>query len=85
MAPEGIALWDANDRLVLCNDLFRQLHIHAAEIIVPGLKLEELLLRHKASGLRVIRNGEPTDWDNAGLEARKRNSIPDVVVEYGGK
>ena len=44
MAPEGVVLWDADDRLVLCNDRFRQLHSHAAEIIVPGLKLEELLL-----------------------------------------
>jgi PAS domain S-box-containing protein len=85
MAPEGVALWDADDRLVLCNEMFRQLHSHAAEIIVPGLKLEELLLRHKASGLKVIRDGAPADWDEAALDARKRKILPSVVVQYGSK
>ena len=85
LAPEGVALWDADDRLVMCNELFRQLHSHAAEIIMPGLKLEELLLRHKASGLRIVRDGEPADWDKAALEARKRKTLPSVVVQYGSK
>lgn len=85
MAPEGVALWDADDRLVMCNNLFRQLHSHAAEIIVPGLKLEELLLRHKASGLQIVRDGEPADWDETALEARKRKTLPSVVVQYGSK
>ena len=85
LAPEGVVLWDADDRLVMCNNRFRVLHKHAAEIIVPGLRLEELLLRHKASGLRVIRDRKPADWDDSALAARKRQLLPGVVVQYGSK
>ena len=85
MAPEAVVHWDADDRLVMCNDKFRELHSHAAEILVPGLKLENLMLRHKASGLRVVRDGASSDWDEAVLEFRKRNFIPEVVVQYGSK
>ena len=85
MAPEGVVLWDAEDRMVMCNNRFRELHQHAAEIIGPGLKLEELLLRHKASGLRIVRDGEPEDWDEAELAIRKRKEVSEVVVHYGSK
>lgn len=85
MAPEGVALWDADDQLVMCNELFRKLHSHAAEIIMPGLKLEDLLLRHKASGLQIVRDGEPADWNEAALEARRRKTLHSVVVHYGNK
>ena len=85
MAPEAVVHWDADDRLVMCNDKFRELHSHAAEILVPGLKLENLILRHKASGLRVVRDGASSDWDEAVLEFRKSNFIPEVVVQYGSK
>ncbi len=40
---DGFALWDAEDRLVLCNDTFRGFFPHAAQRLVPGLRFTEYL------------------------------------------
>tara|TARA_B100000315_G_scaffold254614_1_gene296071 strand:- start:3746 stop:3970 length:225 start_codon:yes stop_codon:yes gene_type:complete len=58
-APEGVVLWDADGRLVMCNERFRDLHRHVAKKIVPGLKVEDLLRLQKASGVRRVVEGEP--------------------------
>tara|TARA_B100000315_G_scaffold248553_1_gene278556 strand:+ start:1851 stop:3794 length:1944 start_codon:yes stop_codon:yes gene_type:complete len=85
MAPEAVVLWDADGRLVMCNDKYRDLFQHFAEIIRPGLNIEELLNRIKASGLRIVEEGEPADWHEAELALRDRNYLPDVVTQYDGK
>lgn len=41
--PEGIAIYDADDRLVLCNDQYRGIFPKAADIIVPGMRFEDLV------------------------------------------
>ncbi len=40
---EGFVVYDADDRLVLCNEQFRQLYPLLADTIVPGVTFEELL------------------------------------------
>ena len=42
---ECFALYDADDRLVICNEEFRRLHPKARDIMVPGMYFEDLL-RH---------------------------------------
>jgi diguanylate cyclase (GGDEF)-like protein len=41
--PEGFALFDANDRLVVCNTQFRALYPRAQALIEPGRTFEEIL------------------------------------------
>ena len=40
---EGLALFDADDRLVACNASYRRLFPSIAELIVPGVAFEELI------------------------------------------
>ncbi|MDT8856200.1 PAS domain S-box protein [Paracoccaceae bacterium Fryx2] len=43
--PDGFVLFDAEDRLVLCNDRYRQIYPRMAGILVPGTTFETIL-RH---------------------------------------
>ena len=40
---EGFFLFDAEDRLVVCNDRFRQLYPGLADIVVPGVTFEQII------------------------------------------
>ena len=40
---QGFALFDADDRLVLCNRTFRELNTELADLLVPGVAWEDLL------------------------------------------
>jgi signal transduction histidine kinase/DNA-binding response OmpR family regulator len=39
----GFAVYDANGRLLTCNEKYRQMHPHMARLLVPGAKFEDLL------------------------------------------
>ncbi|MGQ9370631.1 PAS domain-containing sensor histidine kinase [Azospirillum sp. A39] len=49
--PEGVALYDADDRLVACNGRFRTLLPGLADRTVPGVRFEDLLREAVAAGL----------------------------------
>lgn len=40
---EGFTIWDADDRLVLCNSHFRRLHDKIADLYVPGASFEDIV------------------------------------------
>ncbi|MHC8493241.1 PAS domain S-box protein [Thalassospira sp. SM2505] len=40
---EGFALFDAQDRLVICNDVYRQIYRNHADALKPGATFEEIL------------------------------------------
>jgi len=40
---EGFALYDGDDRLVVCNERYRQIYAGAAEVIAPGIGFADLL------------------------------------------
>ncbi len=42
-ASDGIALYDAEDRLVLCNERYRAIHESISDLIVPGVHYEDLV------------------------------------------
>lgn len=41
--PEGFVLYDSDDRLVICNTMYRKLYSHAAHFVVPGVRFEDLV------------------------------------------
>ena len=57
---EGFALYDADDRLVVCNERYRQIYAGAAETIIPGAAFTDILAAvaaaHSYSG-----NGDALD------------------------
>jgi diguanylate cyclase (GGDEF)-like protein/PAS domain S-box-containing protein len=40
---EGFALWDAEDKLVMCNENYRELYPTLGDVIVPGVAFEEFI------------------------------------------
>ncbi|MBT7957106.1 MAG: PAS domain S-box protein, partial [Rhodospirillaceae bacterium] len=84
-APEGVVLWDADGRLVMCNKKFRDLHRHVAVKIIPGLRIEELLQQLKSSGMIRVREGKLADWDDDDLALRLRKDELDSMVQYRDK
>lgn len=72
--PDGIAAFDANDRLVLFNRSYANLHMHPAEAIRIGASFESILQHGLAKGQYVLpRNtGESHQaWLRARLRAHR--------------
>jgi len=57
----GVAVWDADDRLVICNSQYRELYSGAAIVLRPGLSLRELLQAAARSGRYTI-EGSTEAW-----------------------
>ena len=74
---EGIALFDANDRLVLCNRVYKELYSMHAHSIQPGHTLEELL----RAGLSVGAFPEGVGREDAWLKERLAQHRATETVE----
>ena len=59
---DGFVLYDAEDRLVLCNSRYRQAYGDRADRIVPGLKFEDHLRESVRLGLIPSAIGREEDW-----------------------
>ncbi len=62
----SFALWDANDRLVMCNANFQALHGMREGYVEPGLSFAELMERREENA------NEPQPIGNPGLEPESR-------------
>ena len=68
---EGFAIYDADDRLTMCNERYRDLHKTAADILVPGVTWGELMLSEAKRGLYAGAIGREEDWVQDRLAARQ--------------
>ncbi len=59
---EGLALWGPDDRLVFCNQRYRQLSGAAGPMLVPGVTFTELLRRSMQAGLLDDAIGREEEW-----------------------
>jgi two-component system cell cycle sensor histidine kinase PleC len=69
---EGFALFDAEDRLLLCNSKYREMFPRTA--IAPGLRYEEILRAALASGDTVMPEREHDDWVHRRVAQRIQQS-----------
>jgi PAS domain S-box-containing protein len=60
--PEGIVIYDAEERLVLYNDTYRCLYPHGAACMQPGLKFEDILRRRMTSNEFLDAIGQEATW-----------------------
>lgn len=68
---EGFVLWDADDRLVTCNDRFRRMNAELESSVVPGVSVAELEpLMLGSQGGANAEAGDGQDW-----MARRRNAL----------
>ena len=59
---EGFALWDADDRLVLCNQRYRDFSRVAADMLVPGVRWEDFVRAGAERGQYVEAVGRIDEW-----------------------
>ena len=71
-SPDGIALYDADDRLVLCNDKYRDRPAEIANKIVPGLRFEDLITEAANAGYYITDPLTVSEWVDRRL-ARHRD------------
>jgi diguanylate cyclase (GGDEF)-like protein len=79
----GIVLYDADDRLVLCNDDFRRLYGALAPLLVPGIRFEELVREALARGLVPQARGDEERWLHERLR-RHADPAGAVIREFAG-
>jgi signal transduction histidine kinase/CheY-like chemotaxis protein/PAS domain-containing protein len=65
---EGFFLFDAEDRLVLCNDRFRQLYPGLADIVVPGVTFEQIIRAVAERGIVAGMADRDENWIRERLE-----------------
>jgi PAS domain S-box-containing protein len=72
--PSGFALFDAEDRLVFCNDQYRTLHPKATAVLQPGTTLERILREEVSQGEYPICHGQTEKWLTENLDALQANN-----------
>ena len=73
---EGIALFDADDRLVVCNETYRGAFQSAAPQVVPGETFETILRALATNGLVSGANGREEEWIAKRLAEHRQPSRP---------
>jgi len=68
---EAFVLWDAEDRLVLCNRRYREIFAKSADAMVPGASFEEVLRCAVARGQYAETIADPEAWIQARLQRRR--------------
>jgi diguanylate cyclase (GGDEF)-like protein/PAS domain S-box-containing protein len=81
----GIAVWDAHDRLIACNEAFRALYPEIREHIVPGATYVDLSRRYYEHAPADAIAGRSLDEFLADGQRRRRGGQPDVVRPQGGR
>lgn len=80
-APEAVALYDEKDRLIVCNQKFREAFFNGFEETVKlGMSFEQLMRRHLKLGLRDISEFEQAKWLKDQLERRGEHRALDDAV-----
>jgi PAS domain S-box-containing protein len=69
---EGFYLFDADDRMVLCNSRYRELYPGVADLMQPGLEFEHLIKTVVERGIVADVAARPQEWVEQRL-ARHRN------------
>ncbi len=72
---EGFVLWDADDRLVLCNQRYRDLYAAVADSIRPGIGFAELMLRLAEQGYVPEAIGREAAWVAERAQLRRAQAV----------
>ncbi len=80
--PEGVLLFDAEDRLVLCNSAYREAVAEIADLLQPGLEFRALNEALLEAGLIVVEPGGEEQWLRERDEAHRSCS---GTLEYKTK
>ncbi len=66
--PSGFVLYDKDERLVYCNNRFREIYAESAEYIVPGARFEDVIRKGIENGQYPDAIGNEEAWISDRLE-----------------
>ncbi|MGC9417767.1 MAG: response regulator [Rhodovulum sp.] len=76
--PDGFVLYDHDDRLVMCNDRYRDFYAESAPIMEPGNRFEDILKFGLENGQYPEAVGREEDWLT---ERMNRHHNPEGMIE----
>lgn len=68
---DGFALYDENDRLVMCNQRYRELFPDPSGMVVPGARFEDIFRSRVGSGFFPEAKGVEEDWIKRHIAKRR--------------
>lgn len=76
--PDGFVLFDAEDRLVICNQKYREIYGQASELMQPGTLFEDGLRAGVERGDYVAAIGREEDWIAERMEAHRNPPVEPI-------
>lgn len=74
--PDALVIWDAEDKLVTCNDAYYDIYPELRHMLVPGTPFEDILDTTAREGLVVIPDGKLEEWRAERLAAHRNPGPP---------
>ncbi len=74
--PNGFVLYDKDDRLVICNQRYREIYAQSAEYIVPGATFEDIIRKGVENGQYPDALGNEEAWIAERLEMHQNPGDP---------
>src|SRR5215469_8870699 len=59
---DGFIIFDADDRMVICNEQLKRMYPHLAPILVPGTRFEDMLRSSLGDDKIVVPDGDVEAW-----------------------
>jgi len=81
----GFAIWDSNDRLVMCNELLREILPETAELLRPGVTFTECIVRMAPHFGSFGADGPVHDWVTERLARHRNPADPFEITLAGGR
>ena len=82
--PQGFSIYDAEDRLVMCNEMYRTLFPGNPDHLVVGARYEDILRGGIARGYYEVPRGEEEEWIAARLrDHRAANGMTEQRLSDG--
>ncbi|MDP1901016.1 MAG: CHASE domain-containing protein [Rubrivivax sp.] len=82
---EAFVLYDPDDRLVFCNDRYRQVYAGEAHLMVPGVRFEDLVRHGAAQGHFADAVGRVDEWVAERLAAHRAGTSNMVQRHANGR
>jgi PAS domain S-box-containing protein len=73
---EGFAIFDGEDRLVMCNRTYRAIYQASPDMLAPGARFEDLLRRSIQRGIHPAAAEDPEAWIAEHLRLRRAAAAP---------
>lgn len=74
--PDGFVLYDAQDRLVMCNSKYKEFYSRSADLIEVGRTFEDIIREGATRGQYKISDAELEDWVALRMENHRNPGAP---------